>query len=404
MRPQKQKKVIKTMTYIQNDNYPTFGTEVEIKQSGESANWNPTLWAQRCRDNGFHWVSAKPDGTPEVDVEFIIPPFTLCNAAREDIASFFAWVESVGGKVGYRNLGGHVHMGNRFVQGNITKADFWDNSKREYSANGRYYQPSASMCQPMPLALVKDVISRYGYHQGDINAILPQSRRDNRYSHSMSHVAFDGRAYDRFMRADTASEITDIIGGKFYAINMATWARIGTVEFRQHQATLDADKLFAWCELILAMFQHSDWNRLDYNAPATTTISTPDQPYRNGSRIGVLYSAMRVDGGATTRELMNITGWSADTIRARVSEIRNRDDVGQNGVLCHTQQAYGSTYGDSHGQYDLNGYEIVQTIETNISGGIAMMPDNRIGMTSIWAGLSDTLFEYFNERRQALSN
>ena len=71
---------------------------------------------------------------------------------------------------------------------------------------------------------------------------------------------------------------------------------------------------------------------MDYNAPSSIIVDTPEHPFRRGSRIGVLYTAMRVDGGATTRDLMNATGWSADTIRARVSEIRNRDDIGQGGV------------------------------------------------------------------------
>jgi len=399
----KLKKVKKTMTYIQEDNFPIFGTESEIKQSGESRGWNPAKWQQKAHDAGFIWVTAKEDGTPEVDVEFIIPPFPLCDSAKQDISNFFTWVESVGGKVGSRNLGGHVHMGNRFIQGNISKSQFWYNSKREYANNERYYQPSASMCQPMPLALAKDVISRYGSHQDDIDAILSPSRRHNRYSHSMAHVSFGGSSYDRFMRASTSHEMSDVIGGKFYAINMSTWSRIGTIEFRQHQATLDSKKLFAWCELIFTMFKHSDWNRLDYNAPSSTIIETPVSPFRNGSRISVLYSAMRVDGGATTRDLMNATGWSADTIRARVSEIRNREDVGQNGLICHTQQAYGSSYGSSAGQHDLNGYEVLRSMETIIAGNVATLPENRIGMTSIWAGMTDDLFEYFNARRQTLS-
>ena len=56
----------------------------------------------------------------------------------------------------------------------------------------------------------------------------------------------------------------------------------------------------------------------------------------------------------------------------------------------------------SQGEHDLNGYEVVRTIETQVAGGVGLMPENRRGMTSIWAGLSDTLFEYFNSRREQL--
>ena len=395
----------KTMTTIFGSNvYPTFGFENECANGGISRNWSPSRWQDELNDAGYNWVNAIHDGTCEVDVEFIIPPFSLCDAAKSDIAELFAWIESKGAIVGRPKLGGHVHMGNRLVHANISKSDFWRASKANYATHRRYYDPSSSMTAPLPLALVKDVICRYAEHRSDIEAILPPSRRNGRNSmiQNIDHVAPNGRDYSVFMRADNASRMSSILGGKFRVINLDTWSRLNTIEFRQHQSTLDVEKLFNWCRLIANMFQHSDLHRMDYNAPSSIIVDTPENPFRRGSRIGVLYTAMRVDGGATTRDLMNATGWSADTIRARVSEIRNRDDIGQNGVLCHTQQAYGNAYGTSQGEHDLNGYEVLRTIETQVEGGVGLMPENRRGMTSIWAGLSDALFEYFNARRDQL--
>jgi len=390
-------------TIFRSDVYPTFGFENECANGGISRNWSIDRWQDELNDAGYNWVKAIHDGTVEVDVEFIIPPFSLCDAAKNDIAELFAWVESKGAIVGRPKLGGHVHMGNRLVHANISKSDFWRASKDEY-ISGRYYNPSASMTAPLPLSLVKDVICRYAEHKADIEAILPPSRRDGRNSmiQNIDHVAPNGRDYSAFMQSENASRMSGILGGKFRVVNLETWTRLNTIEFRQHQSTLDVQKLWNWCYLIANMFQHSDWHRMDYNAPSSIIIDTPENPFRRGSRIGVLYMAMRVDGGATTRDLMNATGWSADTIRARVSEIRNRDDIGQGGVLCHTQQAYGNSYGTSQGEHDLNGYEVLRTVETQVQGGVGLMPENRRGMTSIWAGLSDVLFEYFNARREQL--
>lgn len=394
-------------TILRNDVYPTFGHEVECANGGEQSpcyRWSPSRWQDELNDAGFNWVDARFDGTTEVDVEFVIPPFSLCDAAKSDIAELFAWIESKGAKVGRPKLGGHVHMGRSLVNSNISKSDFWRASKAEYATNRRYYEPSASMTAPMPLSLVKDVICRYAEHRADIEAILPPSRRNGRNSmiQNIDHVAPNGHAYSAFMQADSFGSASRVLGGKYRVINLEPWSRLHTMEFRQHQSTLDVEKLFNWCQLITNMFQHSDWHRMDYNAPSSIIVDTPENPFRRGSRIGVLYTAMRVDGGATTRDLMNATGWSADTIRARVSEIRNRDDIGQGGVLCHTQQAYGNSYGTSQGEHDLNGYEVLRTIETQVAGGVGLLPENRRGMTSIWAGLSDALFEYFNARREQL--
>ena len=101
-------------------------------------------------------------------------------------------------------------------------------------------------------------------------------------------------------------------------------------------------------------------------------------------------------------EISAATGWTADTIRARVSEWRNTH--GDQAVITHTQQAYGHRYGASNGGHDLNGYEIAREIETTVAGGVALYPENRRGVTSIWAGLDDQTFEFFNTRRDTLSS
>ena len=101
---------------------------------------------------------------------------------------------------------------------------------------------------------------------------------------------------------------------------------------------------------------------------------------------------MRALDGATTRDIMNATGCSEQRVRAAVSEIRAR--VGDAAVVTHTQQANGGRYGDGT---DLTRYEVLQTFETQ-STGAALMPENRRGMPSIWAGLSDNLFEFWQDR------
>ena len=159
-------------TIFRSDVYPTFGFENECANGGISRGWSPSRWQDELNNACFDWVVAKPDGTHEVDVEFITPPFSLCDAAKSDIAELFAWIESKGAKVGRPKLGGHVHMGNRLVHANISKSDFWRASKAEYATRRRYYNPSASMTAPMPLALVKDVICRYAEHRSDIEAIF----------------------------------------------------------------------------------------------------------------------------------------------------------------------------------------------------------------------------------------
>lgn len=385
------------MPYILDDTFLTVGYELEIAGGGSYATWRRIL-----NDAGFDWLKVVPDGTPVVDCEIVTPPMPmgLYGGADYDLGELFAFIERNGGTVSRRDLGGHIHVGNRAIKG-MTTADYWRQSKQLMRDRGEFFVPADdNCCDVMPLVLVKDVAVRYAEHQDAVNSILPQSRRYNRYCNSISHIAPNGRQHDAFMTAQSASNMASILGGKFVAVNMQTWSR-GTVEFRQHQATLSVDKLKAWSLLIDAMFRHSDRYRVDYNANTPTTVDTPASPYRNGSRIAVMWSLMRRDNGATTRDLMNATGWTAQTIRARVSEMRR--DHGEQTVICNNQQAYGHSYGASNGEHDLNGYIIPQsiTIQRRDNGGL--LPENQRGVSSIWAGLDDQLFEYFNTRRDQLS-
>jgi hypothetical protein len=386
-----------TMPYIQNDMFLSAGYELEISGGGSYS-----IWDRKLKNAGFDWVLVKYDATPVVDAEIVIPPFPahMAGGVAEDLRRLFAFIDENGGKVNRRDLGGHVHIGNRAIK-NMTPAYYWEQSKQLMRDREAFYMPSDDCCADiMPLILAKDVAVRYADNVGAINGILPPSRRDNRYARCLTHIASDGRRHADFMAATNANEMSYIIGGKFYAVNLETWTR-GTIEFRQHQATMDIAKLEAWCLLLDAMFRHSDRYRVDYDADAVTSVSTPAQPYRAGSRIGVMWSLIRRDDGATTREIADATGWTAQTIRARISEMRR--EHGEQAVICHTQQAYGHSYGSSNGEHNLNGYMVPATIERRQRDNGGLLPENQRGVSSIWAGLDDETFEYFNTRRDQLN-
>ena len=71
-------------------------------------------------------------------------------------------------------------------------------------------------------------------------------------------------------------------------------------------------------------------------------------------------------------------------------------------VITHTQQSYGHRYGSSNGAHDQCGYEIPETYQRGEAGDVELLPANRAGVTSIWGGVSDDAFEWFNERRDSL--
>ena len=89
---------------------------------------------------------------------------------------------------------------------------------------------------------------------------------------------------------------------------------------------------------------------------------------------------------------MDATGSSQNAVRRLISNIRDR--LGDSAVVTHSQQANGASYGQ--GTHHTS-YEVLP--EYTIQGsGMTLTPENRRGGTSIWCGISDQRFEWWQGR------
>jgi len=362
-------KEAKTMTY-------TFG--IEIETSGANI---PTI--ERALERAeIRGCDVKPDGTPRVDAEIVLPPLAACDRGT------FAWdyikkicrvLSDVGANVN-SSCGLHVHISNAPLNDGVNATAFCGESIDVKERTGRFYTNHA---EPMDFIAVQDIMRRYTRQQDAVNSMFPRSRTDNRYCSPLST-----------RRIENASNISELTFGKFTTINLQTWSR-GTIEFRQASGTIEADKIINWVKFLLNLVDHTNANRVE-NGNRTIVTDTPEQPFRRGARVGVQYTMMRSDGGATTQQIMDATGCSEQRVRAAVSEIRSR--VGDAAVVTSTQQANGARYGD--GTHHTS-YTVLFSVETEGSGA-QLLPENRRGVESIWANVDDNLFEWWQDRITAL--
>jgi len=357
----------------------TFGLEVEIYGK------NPVDVKTALRDNDIKGCIVKLDGTPNVDCEIVLPPLAPCDFAFDYIKKVCRVLEDIGCRIN-RQCGLHVHISNaQTLHANPTNLSA---SSIQYTeATGRFINGSEYYADPMDAVAVKDIMIRYAKSQATINSMFPRSRTNNRYCSTM-HL-------DRLNSARTIEQLRDATTGKFSVINLLHWQN-GTIEFRQASGTIEADKIINWVLFLINLVHHTVENRIE-NGSSSETISTPEQVFRSGSRIGLIYSMCRSNGGSNVTDLMNATGTTAINIRARISEIRAR--LSDDAVVTHTMQANGNSYGDGQ---DLARYEILSEYQTQ-STGARLMPDNRIGLESVWSGLSDELFEWWQNRITELS-
>ena len=362
------KKVTKTMIY-------TFG--IEIETYGASI---PVV-SNALNNANIRGCDVKPDGTPRVDAEIVLPPLAPCDFAFDYIKKICRVLDEVGASVN-SSCGLHVHISNAPLNSDTTATQFCGESIDVKERTGRFF---ANHSDPMDFIAVQDIMKRYTRQQDAVNSMFPRSRTDNRYCSPLST-----------RRIEQASTISELTFGKFTSINLQTWSR-GTIEFRQASGTIEAAKIINWVKFLNNLVLHTVENRIE-SGNRTIVTDTPEQPFRRGARVGVQYDMMRSDGGATTQEIMDATGCSEQRVRAAVSEIRSR--VGDAAVVTSTQQANGARYGD--GTHHTS-YTVLFSIETQ-GNAAQLLPENRRGVESIWANVDDDLFEWWQNRITTLSD
>jgi Putative amidoligase enzyme len=106
----------------------------------------------------------------------------------------------------------------------------------------------------------KDLLKLYGRYEEAIDSFMPPSRRANEATYCKSVRLINPAAIDR---ATTVPELSHALqrasgaaGSRYHKVNLDSYAKHGTVEFRQHAGTVKAHKAINWintCMRIVAL-------------------------------------------------------------------------------------------------------------------------------------------------------
>lgn len=95
----------------------------------------------------------------------------------------------------------------------------------------------------------KRLLQLYSRHERVIETALPESRKHNQYCGPISTHGIDRmETRDEVLRAFGASDLH-----RYRKVNVHSWFRHGTVEFRQAAGTVEADKASFWTKFCLRM-------------------------------------------------------------------------------------------------------------------------------------------------------
>jgi len=83
----------------------TYGIEIETCRNSVST------VQSALNDNGIKGCLVKPDGTPSVDAEIVLPPIALCQVGKEYLESVCRVLSDIGCRIN-QSCGLHVHVSN----------------------------------------------------------------------------------------------------------------------------------------------------------------------------------------------------------------------------------------------------------------------------------------------------
>ncbi len=241
----------------------------------------------------------------------------------------------------------------------------------------------------MDVQWVKNLCKRYSDNSSIIDSFMPASRRRgsrwaNTYCSALYENAFTSRAYT------TADDLSAMTGynspfGRTSVINLVAYARTGTIEFRQHSGTLNAEKITNWVSFLQAFVEASK--------PARTRRSPRRR--RNNTSAGVRLSPKReklvealrcrTNVGAPARRLAALSGMTEGSVVATISYLR------RDGFEIKKNRTTGYYILVSEPRASL-----VTELAARVQEGLPPT------LASIWTGVDPSVVQFYQERAAEL--
>ena len=219
--------------------------------------------AQSYRNSGLTGATFVYDGSNGVDVEMVMAPMLLNQQGKETLKRHLQFLSGLGICDNNPNsihigCGLHIHVSNAFLKDGINEthlvADF-----AQAQRTGASYDPikERSLKEPMTTVAVIDILNRYRDNQAKFNSMFPRSRTNYTYARPILEGTIAG---------DTVQELANrFTVGKYSVVNLETWRRKGTIEFRQAAGTLNFDKIWNWAQHVVTLVNHSCVNRIGFS-------------------------------------------------------------------------------------------------------------------------------------------
>jgi len=162
----------------------------------------------------------------------------------------------------------------------------------------------------------KTLAKFYAAYESVFDSVMPKSRRasNNLFCRSITHAS-----RQQIDATRSVSDLFALLGRQASApryVKLNYQRKYGTVEFRQHSATLEPTKAIMWVKTCLRMTDKAA-SGISFNDPAPVSPTTPK--VRRGSKRAICVDMLMRPEGATREEMLAATGWPTISVQDVVS-------------------------------------------------------------------------------------
>lgn len=178
----------------------------------------------------------------------------------------------------------------------------------------------------MNTAQVRNILLAYGTFAPEIESVLPRSRRSGGRAQQWCRRLWDNFSQrvmiERLQGCGSISDMANAIyfrHSRYCAISLAAYQRLGTIEFRQHSGTANAEKAVNWAKWCVAFVER-------YCNEDVTTASQPQATQAGGIVLERVSGrgAMRMPTRGGARRLALAFHQGAVLNQDRIREIRGK--------------------------------------------------------------------------------
>lgn len=157
-----------------------------------------------------------------------------------------------------------------------------------------------------------NVYNRYRKFEAGIDSFMPTSRRASNNSYCKSLYA-DLRPMADL--ATTAAQVHD----RYYKVNLQSFVKFGTIEFRQHSGTVNGSKVVNWVKFLKQFIDASN----SVNVEETVDVQTIEQGTSVQRNEMVDWIASNGFEGVTAEQIAEHFGMTRASVQATISRLRN---------------------------------------------------------------------------------